>query len=576
MLDLLLIILQMRVHNHFFSFKKHYSIRMMRSLARKTRLQFTGNVNANAITLGDVDNDGLNELIVGNIDGDLGIFKQETYPRFFADHLGTITVLCVGKLLSSPPPPPSSPPPSSPPPSSAMQASSMQSSNWLVVVNAEGTCHLFTHTQFQTSSTPPTSESHQPALGTQKPIPLDPMLSLPVPVNICRMLVADVDGDGQNEIIMGRTDRILHAYNLRTRPIPSVDPPVSNSAALPAQLSEPSPTTMPNEYELVEKARWELPGQIGSMAFIETSGKSGVLVVAQPGGHFITIQCAELNLSTTVSPSTALPSTARFSSNSMSHPPSSLHSPPLQNTSTKTVLDSGSLLEVATELVGPVCVMGRASLATCTMDGTIRVHACEDIIPQQQQQQDTPSSSRTFSRSSSFMRNHSSYITPMISSRDLEVQHQVFALCLLPRHDTVPHSSDPGSITSQHDDVKLVACAWNGTTYWMSPSSLTPCLFQFHDRVCAFLAGLYAPLPESKKNEPCFIYVTFQDEIMVYWDLEREAVFDETVDLVELVLKRDSSRVSEAIHLDATRPENREHVLHWIRTQLQQNPSSRR
>lgn len=45
------------------------------SLVKKIEFEFPGNVVRNALTLGDVDNDGCNELIVGNQNGDIAIFK---------------------------------------------------------------------------------------------------------------------------------------------------------------------------------------------------------------------------------------------------------------------------------------------------------------------------------------------------------------------------------------------------------------------------------------------------------------------------------------------------------------------
>ncbi|KAF9928567.1 integrin alpha FG-GAP repeat-containing protein 2 [Linnemannia zychae] len=41
-------------------------------------------------------------------------------------------------------------------------------------------------------------------------------LILPVPVNINRAHIADIDGDGLNELVLARTDRILHSYILQS------------------------------------------------------------------------------------------------------------------------------------------------------------------------------------------------------------------------------------------------------------------------------------------------------------------------------------------------------------------------
>lgn len=45
------------------------------SLVHKVEFEFTGNVARGAMTLGDVDNDGHNELVIGNDKGEVAIFK---------------------------------------------------------------------------------------------------------------------------------------------------------------------------------------------------------------------------------------------------------------------------------------------------------------------------------------------------------------------------------------------------------------------------------------------------------------------------------------------------------------------
>jgi hypothetical protein len=47
------------------------------SFVERVELQFKGNVFSQALCLGDVDNDGRSELVVGNVQGDLAIFKEE-------------------------------------------------------------------------------------------------------------------------------------------------------------------------------------------------------------------------------------------------------------------------------------------------------------------------------------------------------------------------------------------------------------------------------------------------------------------------------------------------------------------
>lgn len=54
------------------------------SLVDRLEFDFLGNVVRSTVTLGDVDNDGRNELVVGNENGDLVIFKVNVYRNLFA------------------------------------------------------------------------------------------------------------------------------------------------------------------------------------------------------------------------------------------------------------------------------------------------------------------------------------------------------------------------------------------------------------------------------------------------------------------------------------------------------------
>lgn len=48
------------------------------SLVNRLEFDFGGNVVRNGVKLGDVDNDGNNELVVGNEAGELCIFKVKS------------------------------------------------------------------------------------------------------------------------------------------------------------------------------------------------------------------------------------------------------------------------------------------------------------------------------------------------------------------------------------------------------------------------------------------------------------------------------------------------------------------
>lgn len=83
----------------------------------KLELDFTGNILADAIALGDIDNDGENELVVGTINGELSIFKGEKLWQTISG-LGMIASVGVGDIMNC-------------------------GSNAVVAISGEGWCHFY-------------------------------------------------------------------------------------------------------------------------------------------------------------------------------------------------------------------------------------------------------------------------------------------------------------------------------------------------------------------------------------------------------------------------------------------------
>ncbi|KAH8547845.1 hypothetical protein BGW37DRAFT_196730 [Umbelopsis sp. PMI_123] len=64
------------------------------SLVNRLRWSFGGNMNPHALVVGDVNNDGDNEFVIGNLNGDLAIFKGDCsygLPTYFCRGLGTVS-----------------------------------------------------------------------------------------------------------------------------------------------------------------------------------------------------------------------------------------------------------------------------------------------------------------------------------------------------------------------------------------------------------------------------------------------------------------------------------------------------
>ncbi|XP_060634033.2 KICSTOR complex protein ITFG2 [Anolis sagrei] len=87
----------------------------------------------------------------------------------------------------------------------------------------------------------------------------------------------------------------------------------------------------------------------------------------------------------------------------------------------------------------------------------------------------------------------------------VQVDHQLFALEKL-------------DVTANgHEEV--IACAWDGQTYIIDHNR-TVARFQVDENVSAFCAGLYAC--KGERNSPCLVYVSFNQKIYIYWDVQLE------------------------------------------------------
>uniref|UniRef100_A0A8D0EE66 Integrin alpha FG-GAP repeat containing 2 n=1 Tax=Salvator merianae TaxID=96440 RepID=A0A8D0EE66_SALMN len=126
----------------------------------------------------------------------------------------------------------------------------------------------------------------------------------------------------------------------------------------------------------------------------------------------------------------------------------------------------------------------------------------------------------------------------------VQVDHQLFALEKL-------------DVTGNgHEEV--IACAWDGQTYIIDHNR-TVARFQVDENVSAFCAGLYAC--KGNYNSPCLVYVSFNQKIYVYWDVQLERM--ESTNLLKIlesdpeyedlllqlgVAKDDVSSVKDLIH----------------------------
>eukprot|EP00038_Savillea_parva_P015357 m.220008 g.220008 ORF g.220008 m.220008 type:complete len:458 (+) comp30796_c0_seq1:264-1637(+) len=346
-----------------------------------------GLVYPNALMLADVDLDGDNELVVGTAEGDLLVCKGGGVWRA-CDGLSTITAVTVGDVCNT-------------------------GHTAVVCATAEGVCAIFEFLE------PAATDGHaglppRTSVGGALPPPqtrarvgsgggtLTPVHRQRIPVNTKVLLVADLTGDGHNDLIAGRTDRKVLTFRWS------------------AEANKLLPL-------------WEVDcgGQIGSLSMIEAARTTPLLGVSQPGGKMLLINGKGILTEAGVSSCTA--------------PDKAEHGLPT---------------ELVGEVRGPVGPDNRRSSLTalCTSSGVIKVGTIDDVHWR------------------------------------ISVDRPLFALA---KADVSGDGVD-----------ELVACAWDGYTAVVDHDR-NVVEYEFGSELAAFTAGIYAARPG--RNEPCFVYATLQD-----------------------------------------------------------------
>ncbi|XP_032205018.1 KICSTOR complex protein ITFG2 isoform X4 [Mustela erminea] len=408
------------------------------SYVQRVALEFSGSLFPHAICLGDVDNDTLNELVVGDTSGKLFVYKNDdSRPWLTCSCQGMLTCVGVGDVCN-------------------------KGKNLVVAVSAEGWFHLCDLTPAKALD----ASGHHESLTAEEQ---HPVFKQHIPANTKVMLISDIgghgrlqaargigvnDGDGRCELVVGYTDRVVRAFRWE-------------------DLGEGTEHPMG---QLVSLKKWTLEGQVDSLSV--TPGPLGVpeLMVSQPG-------CAYAILLCTWNKDTGPPPTSEGalegSRDTLAARDVMLHQ------------TSGRIhnKNVSTHLVGNIKRgeghtaerAGSGLFALCTLDGTLKLMEEADKL-----------------------------------LWSVQVDHQLFALEKL-------------DVTGNgHEEV--VACAWDGQTYIIDHNR-TVVRFQVDENIRAFCAGLYAC--KEGRNSPCLVYVTFNQKIYVYWEVQLERM--ESTNLLKLL-----------------------------------------
>ncbi|KAI0209357.1 KICSTOR complex protein ITFG2 [Lamellibrachia satsuma] len=274
------------------------------------------------MAIGDVDNDKCNELVVGTINGDMFIYQgsKDSQPLWKASDLGMITCLEIGNVCN-------------------------HSMNYVVALNGEGWCYIFAvKPQSLAQSSEATSEdsqSHTLRFVHQQHLTANNKV----------VIIADIDGDGKCEMVVGYTDRQVKSYRW-----------TENEEATEGGAT----STLNGTFVVVET--WQLAGQLGSMTTNQRTDGTVDLMVSQPGGTFVSL--FQRNSSMGGENDTSKPDTK--SPSLIYHP---LGSGRARNPGVTTEVVGG----ISRQRKGEPCSISRYS-AICTLDGTLTLVDDDKIL----------------------------------------------------------------------------------------------------------------------------------------------------------------------------------------------------
>jgi hypothetical protein len=406
------------------------------SFVERLELEFSGNHFGHAMSLGDVDGDGLNEFMIGNVDGTLSIFKGNgsRQPWKQATNLGTITCVGTGDIFNS---------------------GKIQ----LICINANGMCYIFSVYESSPTKSPP-------KLVTDNVI--HPVHQQQLPSNIKVLLVASIAPNGKEELFVGHTDRFVGVYYW-----------VNDALKLKCRLS--------------------FDGQIGSLSVaMASNGIIPQLLVSQPGGTYRALMYVETPSTDKVSlRSHSIDQWRDHHDDKESVVDMSLEES--KDTQKKSLKQKTDLEKSNTQSVNSIEVTSRKShesmtsveynLIACPVTGRVQrnnpssltevvgdIHSrnipmengytCDNIV-----------AVCTLDGCIRFIKNEKKIW-------EHQVDHNLFSIAKL-------------DVTNDGND-EIIVCSWDGWTYILDHSR-NVVRYKFEDNVCAFCAGYFGFVTEHNK-----------------------------------------------------------------------------
>ncbi|XP_050481879.1 KICSTOR complex protein ITFG2 isoform X2 [Bombus vancouverensis nearcticus] len=527
----------------------------MRAVSFVKRLQWDlpGTVCRHGLTIGDVDNDGDNELVIGTAEGELYIFKgSELWQKI--PGLGLITSVAIGDIFN-------------------------YGRNALVVICGDGWAHIFYSPRSVNPSMSNVTSTQQlikepidqdnikhghPSTDIATGVNMTSSSSLDqidgnneinelsgkmecvhvqrIPTNTKMVLVADVDKDGANEMVLGLTDRVVRSYRW------------SSNLEL-------------GRGKLVGLNKWECANQIGTVTLQHMADGTPTLLVAQPGGTFMRIKCnpEDCHLEDEINQKSN-----ETAASCVDYQTLGISRMRNQNISTEIIGDLECVVENKSnyeykELLFKSSVLNEVqcgknlksvSLEFKKNNSQSEIRKSSLSIMEGRRKNSTTENSKTNkafgttdpssrdqvdgnvlggnvilggydikSEKDSLLPTYKHFSCQNNSGNNkiedakgkdgtimlvkdeiilwsMQVDHQIFALCRL---DVTGDGSD-----------EIVACAWDGQTYILDQQR-NSVRFQFEEPVRAFCTGNYNVTPGFPT--PCLVYNSFNNKIFLYYDV---------------------------------------------------------
>lgn len=467
----------------------------------------------------------------------MAVFKGSSSTKYaFATELGMVTACLVGNVMNL-------------------------GKNFIAAVNTEGWLYLFDLLNDAQNSTRSDDEARDLTEMTTVPestvetliqdgekvsttYRLKLLHNQRLPANCKELLLADLDGDGQNELIVGLTDRVLRTYKW-------------------IRIGQ-------DRGKFVGLYKWEFADQIGAVSLNPSRRKNCQdIIVAQPGGTYANLECFDKKPLTMISNSTSSSSSTNSEKKNSSQPlctpidqqqsagGSSSDSPVNKGDNVRTEYISKLTPEyhqlalaqmrnhhVSTEVLGGIRDSkgseSYSSVVIATLDGTLMLVNEDEILWSLQVDHQLFAAAvleigeRPKSRPLPTITPSVSSCTVVANSSSSDSKTQPYTMTKGEENDETSTGSirvyeslsSPKQVLSDEckdmDDKPkstnaqyFVVCAWNGKTYIIDEER-NYLRFKFDEAVSAFTAGNYH---FNGCDHPSLVYATFNNQIVLYYDV---------------------------------------------------------